>query len=401
MIDIFRFIASITLLLFLCWLMSSERKNIKWRPIFTGLSIQFFLALILLGNELGRNILQNISSGINSVVQIANVGAEFVFGDNFQDHFIAFSIPATIIFLSTLMALLFHFGIIQLIVRLMSKLISLVLPVSGAESVAACANVFFGNTEAPLMVKPYIAKMTRSEIMALMVGGMATISGGMMVIYISMGVDPGYLVTASVMSAPASLTIAKILLPETEAPETISGTTVAIKSSDINMFQAMTRGATEGLILAANVVAMLIAFICIAALVNLILGLAPDIAGEPLTLQRILGWLFSPLAFLIGADWEHSMQVGNLLGTKIFLGEFLAYTELLSISETLSERSRAVASFALCGFSGLMAIGIQIGGLSALVPERRDDFARTGLKSMLGGTLVTMISATMASLFIG
>lgn len=251
------------------------------------------------------------------------------------------------------------------------------------------------------MIKPYIPSMTRSEIMAMMVGGMATISGGMLAVYVGMGINPDYLITASIMSAPASLMVAKILLPETQVPKTASGNTLHMQSEDVNMFQAMTRGATEGLILAANVIAMLIAFICIATLINMILGLVPNVGDAPLTLQRILGWLFAPLAFLIGASWQESMQVGNLLGTKIFLGEFLAYNELITISETLSEKSRAVATFALCGFSGLVAIGIQVGGISALVPERKDDIARTGFKSMLGGTLVTMLSATMAGLFIG
>lgn len=401
MIDTLRAAIGIATLLFICWLLSSDRKNIKWRPVGVGVFLQFMLAVIILGNELGRNILQRISDAVYSVVQISNTGAEFVFGSNYQDHFVAFTIPATIIFFATLMSLLFYLGIIQLIVKGMAKLINLVLPVSGAESVSACANIFIGNTEAPLMVKPYIATMTKSEIMAMMVGGMATISGGMMAIYIGMGIDANYLIAASFMSAPASLTVAKILTPETETPETMSGKTVAFKSEDINIFQAMTRGASEGLVLAANVVAMLIAFICIATLINTILGLAPEFANEPLTLQRVLGWLFAPLAFLIGADWDQSMLVGNLLGTKIFLGEFLAYNELLSISDQLSERSIALASFALCGFSGLVAVGIQIGGISSLVPERKNDIAKTGFKSMIAGMIVTMMSATMAGLFIG
>jgi CNT family concentrative nucleoside transporter len=401
MIDIIRAVIGISLLLLLCWLLSSDRKNIKWRPVFIGLGIQFSLAFLILGNGVGRLLLQKISAGVTAVVQISSTGAEFVFGSGYQEHFVAFTIPPTIIFLSTLMALLFHLGIIQILVRGMAKLINLVLPVSGAESVAACANVFIGNTEAPLMIKPYIPTMTRSEIMAMMVGGMATISGGMLAVYVGMGIDPDYLITASIMSAPASLMVAKILLPETEIPKTIGSNTLHMKSQDVNIFQAMTRGATEGLILAANVVAMLIAFICIATLINMILGLIPNVADAPLTLQRILGWLFAPLAFLIGASWQESMQVGNLLGTKIFLGEFLAYNELVTISDTLSEKSRAIATFALCGFSGLVAIGIQVGGISALVPERKDDIARTGFKSMLGGTLVTMLSATMAGLFIG
>ena len=213
MIDIGRAVIGISLLLLLCWSLSSDRKNIKWRPVFIGLGIQFSLAFLILGNGVGRLVLQKISAGVTAVVQISSTGAEFVFGSGYQEHFVAFTIPPTIIFLSTLMALLFHLGIIQILVKGMARLINLVLPVSGAESVAACANVFIGNTEAPLMIKPYIPSMTRSEIMAMMVGGMATISGGMLAVYVGMGINPDYLITASIMSAPASLMVAKILLP--------------------------------------------------------------------------------------------------------------------------------------------------------------------------------------------
>ena len=341
-----------------------------------------------------------MSDGVTSVVQSSAVGAEFVFGSGYEEHFIAFSIPATIIFFSLLMSLLYHYGIVQWVVRLMAAGVRRVMPVSGAESLVACANVFVGNTESPLLVKPYISGMTQSEIMAMMTAGMATISGGMLAVYVGIGADPGYLVTASLMAAPGALVVAKIMLPETQVPATSSGQVSDLKATEVNVFQAMTKGASDGLLLAANVVAMLIAFVALVALINMILGFVPDIGGEALTLQRIFGWLFFPFAVLIGADLADAAAVGNLLGTKIFMTEFLAYLQLQELGDTISERSRAVATFALCGFSSFVSIGVQVGGISSIVPERRDDIARCGLRCMVGGTLVTLISATVASLFV-
>jgi CNT family concentrative nucleoside transporter len=235
--------------------------------------------------------------------------------------------------------------------------------------------------------------------MAMMTAGMATISGGMLAVYVGMGADAGYLVTASLMAAPGALTVAKILVPETEHPITMGDEVERLPSDSVNMFQAMTKGASDGLMLAANVVAMLIAFVSMVALLNWLLGLAPDVWGDALSLQRILGWVFFPFALLIGADYVDAAKIGNLLGTKIFLTEFLAYAQLVDLGDQISERSRVVATFALCGFSSFVSIGVQVGGIGSLVPERRDDIARTGLTCMIGGTVVTLITATMASLF--
>ncbi len=399
-LDLVRVAGGIGVIVLLCWLMSSNRQAVSWRTVGAGLALQFLLAAAVLWSAPGQTMLRGLSDGVTSVVQSSAAGAEFVFGTGYEEHFIAFSIPATIIFFSLLMSLLYHWGVVQWVVRIMAAGVRRVMPVSGAESLVACANVFVGNTESPLLVKPYIAGMTQSEIMAMMTAGMATISGGMLAVYVGIGADPGYLVTASLMAAPGALVVAKIMLPESEVPATMSGQVGELKSTEVNVFQAMTKGASDGLLLAANVIAMLIAFVALVALINMILGFLPAIGGEVLTLQRIFGWLFFPFAVLIGADLADAAAIGNLLGTKIFMTEFLAYLQLQELGDTISERSRAVATFALCGFSSFVSIGVQVGGISSIVPERRDDIARCGLRCMVGGTLVTLISATIASLFV-
>jgi len=400
LLDLLRVPLAIGVLLFICWLLSADRGLIPWRTVFVGLALQLGIGVAVLWSTPGQLFLQGMSDGITQIVQASAVGAEFVFGSDYEEHFIAFTIPATIIFFSMLMSLMYHFGVVQLVVRGMANLVRRVLPVSGAEALAACANVFIGNTEAPLLIKPYIPTMTRSELMAMMTAGMATISGGMLAVYVGLGADAGYLITGSLMAAPGALVVAKILVPEKETPVTMGGMVEDMPSDSVNAFQAMTKGASDGLMLAANVIAMLIAFVSMIALLNWLMGFAPDVAGEALTLQRLLGWLFFPFALLIGADFEDAAQVGNLLGMKIFLTEFLAYAELQALGSEISDQSRAVATFALCGFSNFISIGVQVGGLGALVPERRDDIARTAFICMLGGSVVTLMTATLASLFI-
>ena len=397
--DILRVIFSLVVLLGICALLSWDRKNIQWRYVLVGLVLQFLLAAAVLGWDWGRRALDAISRGVTQLVEVSIVGASFVFGEGFREHFIAFSIPSAIIFISTLMALLYHFGIIQFVVRCMAAVVRWVMPVSGAESLAVCANVFIGNTESPLLIKPYIPKFTQSEIMTMMTGGMATISGGMLAVYVGLGADAGYMLTASLMAAPGAIVVSKILVPETGQPETMGANARSLPSTDINVFQALARGASDGLILAANVVAMLIAFVALVALFNVLLGFLPNFNGEPLTLQRIFGWIFTPFALLIGVDFKDGQAIGNLLGIKIFLTEFLAFNELKEMGDLVSDRSRAIATFALCSFSSFIAIGVQVGGIGALVPERKNDIARTGLLCMIGGTFVTMVNATIASLF--
>ena len=396
LLELLRACLGLTVLLLLGWLMSTNKRAVNWRLIAWGLALQIALALLALKTSAGQAALKLANRAVTKLVEMSDVGAELVFGESFRDHWVAFSVSSTIIFFSALMAVLYHLGVLQRIVRLMSVVIEKVMPVSGAESLAACANVFIGNTESPLMIKPYLAGMTRSELTAIMTSGFATISGGMMAVYVGFGADAGFLLTASLMAAPASLMMAKLIEPETGQPETMAGKPVAMQSEHVNLLAAMCSGAGTGVKLAINVLAMLIAFISIAALINYLMGWLPDVAGMPLTIERILGWGFMPLAWLIGIDAADVQAVGQLLGVKLFLGEFLAFIQLADMREVLSERSFSIATFALCGFGNFVAVGIQIGGIGSLVESRRDDLARIGLRAMLGGTLVTLMTATIA-----
>ncbi len=398
--DLLRAPLAIIVLLFLGWLLSSNRREIVWRSVGWGLALQVLLAVLVLKTGPGQAAMNFANHLITALVETAEVGAEFVFGENYAEHWVAFAVPSTIIFFSALMAVLYHLGVLQWVVRLMALVVVRVLPVSGAEALAACANVFIGNTESPLMIKPYLKRMTEAELTTVMLSGFATISGGMMAVYVGFGAQAGYLLTASLMAAPASLMMAKILCPETGQPETRAGQRVAMERTEVNMFAALCSGAATGARLAINVLAMLIAFISLAALLNLLLSLLPAVSGAPLTVERMLGWAFSPLAWLIGAEGRDALAVGQLLGVKLFLGEFLAYLQLGDMAGELSDKSYAIATFALCGFGNFVAVGIQIGGIGSLVESRRDDLARLGLRAMLGGTLVTLMTATIAGVLL-
>ena len=398
--DLLRAPLAIIVLLFLGWLLSSNRRAIVWRSVGWGLALQVILAVLVLKTGPGQAAMNLANRVITALVETAEVGAEFVFGENYAEHWVAFAVPSTIIFFSALMAVLYHLGVLQWVVRLMALVVVRVLPVSGAEALAACANVFIGNTESPLMIKPYLKRMTEAELTTVMLSGFATISGGMMAVYVGFGAQAGYLLTASLMAAPASLMMAKILCPETGQPETRAGQRVTMERTEVNVFGALCSGAATGARLAINVLAMLIAFISLAALLNMLLGLLPPISGTPLTVERMLGWAFSPLAWLIGAEGRDALAVGQLLGVKLFLGEFLAYLQLGDMASELSDKSYAIATFALCGFGNFVAVGIQIGGIGSLVESRRDDLARLGLRAMLGGTLVTLMTATIAGVLL-
>lgn len=400
MTELLRALLGLAVLLLLGWLMSSDRRKVNWRMVGAGLGLQILLAVLVLRTGPGQAAMSVANRAVTKLVEMSDVGAELVFGENFREHWVAFSVSSTIIFFSAVMAVLYHLGVLQKVVRAMSVVIVRVLPVSGAESLSACANVFIGNTESPLMIRPYLEKMTRSELTAVMMAGFATISGGMMAVYVGYGADAGYLLTASLMAAPASLMMAKIIEPETGQPETMAGRPVAMKSEHVNVLAAMCSGAGMGVKLAINVLAMLIAFISVAALLNYLMGWLPDVAGQPLTVERVLGWLFLPLAWLIGAEWADAHEVGQLLGIKLFLGEFLSYIQLGGMQGVISEKSYSIATFALCGFGNFVAVGIQIGGIGTLVPARKDDLARLGLRAMLGGTLVTMMTATIAGVLL-
>jgi CNT family concentrative nucleoside transporter len=306
----------------------------------------------------------------------------------------AFQILPTIIFIAALFAILYYLGVMQLVVRLFAVVMNRVMGASGAESLNVAASIFMGQTEAPLTIRPYLGRMTQSELMTVMTSGMAHISGGIMAAYIAFGIEPKHLLTAVIMTAPGTLMMAKMFVPETEVPETLGTVRLEVEKTDVNIIDAAGRGTGEGLHLAMNVGAMLISFVALIALVNAILS----VTG--LTLQEILGWVFAPVAWALGVPWRDATIVGNLLGTRMVLNEFIAFAQLGPLKATLDPRSFTIATFALCGFANFSSIGIQIGGIGALVPERRHDLARLGLRAMLAGTLANFMTAIIVGVLL-
>jgi CNT family concentrative nucleoside transporter len=390
----------------LAWLLSADRKKMNARLILSGLALQFVLAVVLLHTLVGQSIFSAARDVVTALIGFSEAGAAFVFGTELargtesMPKVFAFSVLPTIVFVSSLMAVLFYLGVLQKIVEFMSKVMVYVMDVSGSESLATAANVFLGMAEAPLVIKPYIKTMTRSEIMAMMTGGMATISGALLAVYASFGADAGHLLTASIISAPAALVIAKIMIPETEESVTKRVVKVKVPREDANILDAACRGAAEGAKLAISIAAMLICFIAFVALFNGLLSLLPEVWGAPLTLERILGWFCAPLAWVIGVEFKDAATVGALLGKKTILNEFLAYMDLVKYKDVLSPRSFTIATYALCGFANFGSIAIQIGGYGSLVPERRKDFAKLGLRALIGGSLAAFMTATIAGILI-
>ncbi len=387
-------------MLLLAWLLSENRRRLHVRLIVSGIALQFVLAMLLLWSPPGQRVFEGARVVVAQVLSFSNAGAEFVFGTSFQDHFVAFSVLPTIIFVSSLTALLFHAGILQQLVKVMARLMVWVMDVSGSESLCAAANVFVGMTEAPLAIRPYLASMTRSELMAMMTAGMSTIAGGVMAAYVGMGADAGHLLAASLMSAPAALVVAKIMVPEVDVSPTKGVVRVQVPKTDANLLDAACRGAADGLTLALNVGAMLIAFIALVAMFNWMLGLFPDVAGQPLSLERMLGWVMAPLAWTIGVPWSEAQQVGMLLGKKTIFNEFLAYQDLIAMKDQLSPRSFTIATYALCGFANFGSMGIMIGGIGGLVPSRRKDIAHYGFRALIAGTIAVLMTACIAGVLI-
>lgn len=388
------------LMVFLAWLLSENRRRLNVRLIVSGMLLQFGMGMLLLWTAPGQRMFEAARLAVARVLDFSNAGAEFVFGSTFRDHFVAFSVLPTIIFVSSLTAVLFHLGVLQQLVKLMARLMVWVMDVSGSESLCAAANVFVGMTEAPLVVRPYLASMTRSELMAMMTAGMATIAGGVMAAYAGMGADAGHLLAASLMSAPAALVIAKIMVPETEESPTKGVVRVDVPRNDANLLDAACRGAAEGLTLALNVAAMLIAFIAMVAMLNWFLSLVPHVAGQPLSMERILGWVMAPLAWSMGVQWSEAQEVGMLLGKKTIFNEFLAYQDLVAMKDRLSPRSFTIATYALCGFANFGSMAIMIGGIGGLVPARRQDIAHYGLRALIAGTLAVFMTACIAGMLI-
>lgn len=389
-------------MLFLAWLLSNNKKKIDVRVVVGGLLLQSCLAFFILKTSLGQNAFSYLTKAVASLVAMSDVGSRFVFGESFEDHAIAFKVLPTIIFVSSLSSILFYLGVIQKIVSFLSLIMRKVMNISGSESLVTAANVFLGQTEAPLFIRPYLKSMTKSEVMTMMTGGMATVAGGVLAVYIGLGIPAGHVIAASVLSAPAAVFLSKIIYPETEKSVTKGNVHTSFEVKDVNLFEAACSGASSGVQLAINVAAMLITFIALIALMNTILSLFTPLLGFPITLEGILGQVFRPIAFVMGVPWKESALVGGLLGEKMVLNEFVAYTHLLEYMKqgVLSDRSVVITTYALCGFANFSSIAIQIGGIGALEPSRKSDFALFGLRALLGATLAGFTTACVAGIFL-
>lgn len=400
-------LAGIAFLLGVAYLLSNNRKAICWKTVIWGVALQMVFALAVLKLEAGQSALAAAATTVRLLVSFADRGAGFVFGPlagDSQGYIFAFKVLPIVIFFSSFFTVLYHLGLMQLVVRAMARVMTRFMGVSGSESLAAAANVFVGMTEAPLLIAPYIPRMTYSELMALMTGGMATVAGSVLGAYIGLGVNAEYLIGASIMAAPASLLMAKMLIPETEASKTAGRVTLEIERRDANIIEAAARGAGQGVLLAINIAAMLIAFIALVYLVNAVLtGLGGLIGlneylGVDLTLQLMLGYLLAPVTFLMGVPWRDAFAVGQLVGLKLVINEFVAYVDLVELKETLDAKSELIATYALCGFANFGSVGVQLGGIGGLAPDRKSDLAKLGLRAMAAGAMATLMTATFAGM---
>ncbi len=404
MLNILWGLAGIVVVLGIAFLLSSAKKSIKPRTILGGLAIQVLFAFIVLKWEVGREALLGLTNLVQSMISYANEGIAFVFGplgdaENGVGFVFAFQVLVIIIFFSSLISVLYYLGIMQIIIKIIGGGLSKLLGTSKAESVSAAANIFVGQTEAPLVVRPFISKMTQSELFAVMTGGLASVAGSVLVGYALLGVPLEYLLAASFMAAPAGLIMAKMMMPETEE---VDDTNFEMEkdTNSVNVIDAAANGASDGLRLALNVGAMLIAFIALIALINGILGFFGGLVGAPnLSLELILGYIFSPLAFAIGVPWVEAVQAGSFIGQKLVLNEFVAYSSFAPEIANLSPKTVIVVSFALCGFANLSSMAILLGGLGALAPNRRSDIARLGIRAVAAGTLASLLSAAIAGMF--
>lgn len=411
----------LAVLIGITWLFSNNKRAVDWKLVATGITLQIAFAALVILVPGGRDVFDALGKGFVKILSYVNEGSGFIFGslmDTKNYGFIfAFQVLPTIIFFSALMGVMYHLNIMQGIVRVMAWSITKVMRVSGAETTSVCASVFIGQTEAPLTVRPYIARMTQSELLTMMIGGMAHIAGGVLAAYVGMlgGGDPAqqafyakHLLAASIMAAPATLVVAKLLIPETGTPLTRGTVKMEVEKTSSNIIDAAAAGAGDGLKLALNIGAMLLAFIALIALLNAPLTWIGDVTGltaaigKPTNLSTIFGYVLAPIAWVIGTPWADATTVGSLIGQKVVINEFVAYTELSQIVNgqiagvSLSEEGRLIATYALCGFANFSSIAIQIGGIGGLAPERRHDLAKFGLRAVLGGTIATFMTATIA-----
>ena len=386
--------------------LSRHRRAISWRLVAWGVGLQAAFAVLVLLVPQGRRAFQALGEAITAILSFSYVGTSFVFGEIGKQHssfglIFAFQVLPAIIFVSALFAIMYYLGIMQVVVRAFAVVMNRVMGASGAESLNVAASIFMGQTEAPLTIRPFLPKMTRSELMTVMTAGMAHVSGSIMAAYIAFGIEARHLLTAVIMTAPGTIMMAKIIEPETDEPETKGGVKGHIPRTDVNILDAAARGTTEGLHLMLNVIAMLVSFVALVALLNGLLGWAHGhVAVVPKSLETVLGWLFAPIAWVIGVPWHDSGAIGSLLGTRMVLNEFIAYSQLGPMKDALSPVSFTIATFALCGFANFSSVGIQIGGIGALAPERKHDLARLGFRAMIAGTLANFLSASLAGMLL-
>ncbi|WP_457596165.1 NupC/NupG family nucleoside CNT transporter [Hydrogenimonas sp.] len=399
----------VVVLLGVAFLFSSNRRAINPRTILGALALQALIPALVIYTDSGAATLQAISDGVQAVIDSAQEGIAFVFGplaDVKKSGFVfAIKVLPVIIFFAALMSVLYYLKIMQVVIKVMGGGLQKLLKTSPVESLSAAANIFVGQTEAPLVVKPYLPTMTRSELFAIMSGGLASVAGAVLAGYASMGISLNYLIAASFMAAPGGLLMAKMLEPETETPKTDAERKLLEKQSEeleaVNVIDAAAMGAADGLKLAANVGAMLIAFVALIALLNMMVGGVGGMFGvEGLTIEKILGYLFAPVAFVMGVGKEHLMDIGSLLGMKLIVNEFVAYIDLVKLKESLDPHTLAIATVALCGFANLSSLAILLGGLGVIAPSRRGDIARLGMKAVLAGTLSNFMSATLVGIFV-
>ena len=390
-------ILGIVFIFLLAFLLSNNKKKINWRTVIIGFVIQFGFALIALKWSVGKYVLSKISLGVQSVIDYANEGISFLFGSLTKDASIfAVNVLGVIIFVSAVVSVLYYLGIMQFVIKIIGGGLSKVLGTSKLETISASANIFLGQTEAPLLIKPYVERLTESELFTVMVGGLASVSGSILVGYSLLGIPIEYLISASFMSAPAGLIMAKIIIPELKQAK-VNNEIEMVKDESANVVDAAAKGAIDGLGLVLNIGAILLAFVALIALINGIIGFVGSWFGiSGLSLQKILGYIFSPIAVIIGVPWKEAVTAGSLIGQKIILNDFVAFTSLSAIMGTLSAKTVAIVTFSLCGFANISSIAILIGGIGGMAPSRKGDIARLGWKAIIAGTLANLLRATIA-----
>jgi CNT family concentrative nucleoside transporter len=399
----------LAVILGVAWLFSTHKKEIKLRLIVWGMGLQFAFALLVLKTDFGK-IFQAASTGVNAMLKFAEEGSKFLFGDKLgaaSDQFgviFAFQVLPIVIFIASFFSILYYLGVMQVLVKAMAVAMQKVMGVSGAESLNVAASIFMGQTEAPLTIKPFLAGLTESELFTIMTAGMAHVSGAVMAAYVKVaGVSIIHLLTAVIMTAPATIMLAKIFIPETERPVTAGRVDIKVEKTAVNVIDAAAQGAGDGLQLALNIGGMLIAFLALIAMMNGILGwihTLPLMSWLPGSMEQIFGAIFAPIAFILGVPWKDCRVIGDLLGTRLVLNEFVAFLKLGPMKATLDPRSFTIATYALCGFANFSSIAIQIGGIGALAPSRKSDLARLGLRAVAAGTMANFMSACIAGMLL-